>query len=175
MRTPRIHSFHIGVFKRLGKNYSGTRVLAFWWGFTFIGILKFVTQIKQEKKDESLDGETYNRLSTIYSKNKFGYHTRIMSDFDNFLIAAFNEKFIVDSSSYYDDPVTQKEIEDVEAGLNSDMSAADYAHGLKDKEPHHEAGPAKCLRYPGRFGTNYEKTDDLSVYKVLPKGENPKW
>ena len=99
-----------------------------------------------------------------------------MSDFDNFLIAAFNEKFIVDSSAYYDDVITQKEIEDVEAGLNSDMSEADYAHMLKDKEHgHHESGPAKCLRFPGRFGTNYEKSDDLSVYKVLPKGENPKW
>lgn len=160
----------------MGKNYSGTRVLAFWWGFTFIGMLKFLNQFKKEKKEDSLDDETYNRLTTIYSKNKFGYHTRIMSDFDNFLTAAFNEKFIVDSSAYYDDLVTQKEIEDVEAGLNSDMSEADYAHMLKDKEDgHHEAGPAKCLRYPGRFGTNYEKTDNLSVYKVLPKGEKPKW
>lgn len=36
---------------------------------------------------------------------------------------------------------------------------------------HH--GSSRCMRYPGRVGTNYDRTDDLSVYKVLPKGQRP--
>ena len=43
---------------------------------------------------------------------------------------------------------------------------------LKDKaDGHHEN--KKCVRYPARFGSNYEKSDDLSIYKVVPKGQKP--
>lgn len=96
-----------------------------------------------------------------------------MSDFDLLLEAALNERFLDDSSGYYDDPVTQKEIEDMEQGLNGDFAEADIKHLLKDKGDHHGGG-TKCMRFPGRFGTNYEATDDLSVYKVHPKGVHPK-
>ena len=92
-----------------------------------------------------------------------------MSDFDLLLEAVLNERFIDDASAYYDDPITSKEIEDMELGLASDFSDADVKHLLKDKDDGHHGGK-KCIRYPGRFGTNYEKSDDLSVYKILPKG-----
>jgi hypothetical protein len=107
-------------------------------------------------------------LLTLYQKNKFGYHTKIFSDFDLFLEAILNEKFIDDSSSYYDDPVSMKEIEDVEAGLNSDLTEGDIKNLLKDKDSGHHGSP-KVFRYPGRIPGNYEESDDLSIYKVLPK------
>ena len=50
-----------------------------------------------------------------------------MNDFNLLLTAALNEDFLNASMSYYDHPEIQKEIEDVENGLNSDMTAADIA------------------------------------------------
>ena len=95
-----------------------------------------------------------------------------MSDFDLLLDAVLNERFIDDSSAYYDDPVVSTEIADMEAGLNSDFAEADVRHLLREKGDGHHASK-KCLRYPARFGTNYEASDDLSVYKVMPKGVKP--
>ena len=95
-----------------------------------------------------------------------------MSDFDLLLEAVLNERFIDASTAYYDDPVVAKEIEDMELGLNSDFSEADVKHLLKDKDDGHHSAK-KCMQYPGRFGTNYSKSDDLSIYKVLPKGQKP--
>lgn len=45
-----------------------------------------------------------------------------MNDFDVFLEAVLNERFIEDSTNYYDDDVVAKEIEDQEAGLVHDMT-----------------------------------------------------
>lgn len=66
-----------------------------------------------------------------------------MSDFDLLLEAVLNERFIDDSSAYYDDPITSKEIEDQEQGLYSDFAEADVKHLLKDKGGHHDT--KKCL------------------------------
>ena len=140
------------------------------WGFTAIGMLKFVLSFKDPVAEDHKPNEMYNRLLTLYSKNKFGFHTRIMADFDMLLEAALNEKFIDDSTGYYDDPVFQKEIEDIELGLNGDMAQSDIAHMMRDKDDGHHASKT-CVGKPGRWGTNYDKTDALSVYKVLPKGE----
>jgi len=60
----------------------------------------------------------------------------------------------------------------MELGLNSDFAEADVKHLLKDKDDGHH-GSSRVMRYPGRVGTNYDRTDDLSVYKVLPKGQRP--
>lgn len=96
-----------------------------------------------------------------------------MSDFDLLLEAVLNERFIDDSTAYYDDPITSKEIEDMELGLNGDFSQMDVKHLLRDKsDGHHES--KKCTKYPARFGTNYLPSDDLSVYKVMPRGEKPR-
>ena len=69
IRTPRVHSFHIGLFKRLGKSYSGSRVIAFMWGFTFIGAVKFFNNFKQKPAESKKEGEVYNRLISIFQKN----------------------------------------------------------------------------------------------------------
>lgn len=144
--------------------------MAAWWGFTFFAMLRFLIGFSKKEEENKKPAEVYNRLISIFQKNQYGFHTRIMSDFDLLLEAVLNERFIDDSSAYYDDPISSKEIEDQEQGLYSDFSEGDVKHLLKDKDGgHHDS--KKCLRYPGRFGTNYEKSDDLSVYKVLPKGE----
>ena len=169
MRTQRIQGFHIGLFKRMAKTYSGARVMATLWGFTFIGMIKFFISFKDPVAEDKVPSEMYNRLLTIYSKNKLGYHTRIMADFDLLLEAALNERFIDESTAYYDDPVSLSEIEDIELGLNSDLSQGDVAHLMSEGDSHHAARKT-CSKLPGRFGTNYDKTDDLSVYKVLPRG-----
>ena len=172
LRTPRVTSFHIGLFKRMGKTYSGARVMAFWWGFTFFAMGKFLTNFSAQVVEDKKPQEVYNRLISIFQKNQYGYHTRIMSDFDLLLEAVLNERFIDDSSAYYDDPILSKEIEDMEQGLQSDFSESDVKHLLKDKsDGHHDS--KKCVRFPARFGTNYEKSDDLSIYKVMPKGQKP--
>ena len=140
------------------------------WGFTAIGLLKFFIGFKQKEEENKKPVEVYNRLISIFSKNQYGFHTRIMSDFDLLLEAVLNERFIDDSTAYYDDPVVSKEIEDMELGLKSDFAESDVKHLLKDRDDgHHDA--VKCLRFPARSGTNYEKSDDLSVYKILPKGQ----
>ena len=96
-----------------------------------------------------------------------------MSDFELFLEAMLNEKFIDDSTLYYDDAFTSKEVEDMELGLNGDFSKADVRHLIKDRDAgHHES--FKSLRSPDRVGTNYPKSDALSCYKILPKGQMPR-
>ena len=170
IRTQRNTPFHISFMKRMAKSYSGSRVMANLWGLTFIGIVKFALSFKEKKEEDKKPGEMYNRLQTIYSKNKFGFQTRIMSDFDLLLEAALNERFIDESTGYYDDAVFQKEIEDVELGLTGDMSQSDIKHAMKDPDHDHHGG-AKCVRHPARWNSNYEKTDSLSIYKVLPKGQ----
>ena len=133
---------------------------------------KFVANMSAVPQKDEATLEGFNRLQSIFSKNKFGYHTRFMSDFELFLEAMINEKFIDASTLYYDDANNAKEIEDIETGLNGDFSHADVRHLLKDKDDgHHES--FKALRRPGRVGTNYEASDNLSCYKILPKGVKP--
>jgi hypothetical protein len=94
-----------------------------------------------------------------------------MSDFDLLLEGVLNERFIDESTLYYDNPIVAKEIEDMELGLNGEFSEDDIRHLLKDKSDH--GAETKILRYPGRAGTNYEATDDLSIYKTHPSGSKP--
>jgi len=142
------------------------------YGLTFIAGVKFVAGFSAKVTPDEVGAEGYHRLISIFTKNQYGYHTRFMSDFDLFLEALFNEKFINDSTLYLDDPGTSKEIEDMEAGLNSDFAHSDVRHLVHDKEEgHHES--FKSLRYPDRIGTNYERSDNLSCYKILPKGVKP--
>jgi len=91
-----------------------------------------------------------------------------MSDFESMLPAVLNEEFLDNSLLYYDNELTAIEIEDQEAGLAGDFSAADVANLIHDKAAPH-AEPFKSLRYPDRVGTNYPKGDALSCYKILPK------
>ena len=56
-----------------------------------------------------------------------------MSDFDLFLEAVLNERFIDESTLYYEDAMNMLEIEDMEAGLNGELSRADVRHINRDK------------------------------------------
>lgn len=50
----------------------------------------------QAVEDEELNA-SYHSLVTIYNKNRYGYPTRIMADFELYLEAALNQRFL-DSS-----------------------------------------------------------------------------
>ena len=148
--------------------------MSFIWGITFFGMAKFFIKFSKDYVEDKKPTEIYNRLLTVFTKNKMGYNTRIFSDFDMMLEALLNERFIDESTKYYDNPNLSREIEDLESGLNGDMSEADLKLMLKDNSGgHHES--KLCMKYPGRFGTKFEKTDDLSIYKVHPKGYKPQF
>ena len=107
-------------------------------------------------------------MLTIFAKNKYGYNTRFMSDFELFLDAMLNEKWLDESTLYYNDVMTSKEVEDQEQGLVGDFAPSDVQNLLHDVEEHsHDS--YKALQWPDRVGTNYPKGDDLSCYKILPK------
>ena len=149
------------------------RIIARIYGVTFVSFFWAVFNFSAVKKQDEIGQEGYNRLVTHFSKNKFGYNTRFMSDFDTFLESALNEKFVDESTKYYDDAFVAKEVEDVEAGLNGDFNTADVRHLLKDKaHAHHNS--FRALMKPDRVNTNYPKSDALSCYKILPKGEMPR-
>jgi hypothetical protein len=142
------------------------------FGLSYFALVKYMFNFTQTEKRDEVGEEGYNRLVTIFSKNKFGYNTRFMSDFDIFLEALFNQRFINESTDYYDDPITEKEITDLEGGLNSDFNESDIRHLLKDKQEHaHDSFVS--VRRPDRVGTNYTKGDHLSCYKILPRGQKP--
>ena len=141
------------------------------WGFTFFAGLKFFGGFSSVSVTDPNESEVYMRLQSIFSKNQYGYNTRFMSDFDLLLEGVLNERFIDESTLYYDDLQVTKEIEDMELGFVSEFAEDDVKNLLKDKSEH--GSQHKSLRYPGRVGSNYGKTDDLSCYKVHPAGKGP--
>jgi len=141
------------------------------WGFTVFGAVKFFAGFSGVKAVNPKENEIYMRLNSIFMKNKYGYNTRFMSDFDLLLEGVLNERFIDESTLYYDNEAVTPEIEDMEQGQNGEFSEEDVKGLLKDKHDH--GAEFKSLRYPGRVGTNYAKTDDLSCYKVHPSGSKP--
>ena len=141
------------------------------WGVTFFAGVKFLMNFTTNNNTEDNENEVYMRLQSIFSKNKYGYNTRFMSDFDLLLEGVLNERFIDESTLYYDDPVVAKEIEDMELGLNGEFAEADVKNLLKDKS--HHGSLHKSIRYPGRVGYNYQRSDDLSCYKVHPTSSGP--
>ena len=148
-------------------------MLGFFWSLTCLGVVKGLFGFSALPEDKSVQKEGYHRLISIHSKNKFGYHTRWMSDFDLFLESMLNERFLEESSNYYEDHFISLEIQDVESGLNGDFSRADVRHMQKDRGgDHHDS--FKCTRKPDRVGSNYDKGDALSCYKILPRGEMPR-
>mgnify|MGYP001064115950 CR=1 FL=1 len=62
VRTPRVTAFHIGFFKRMGKTYSGHRVMANLWGFTFFAGLKFFSGFTSKKEVNPDEAEVFFRL-----------------------------------------------------------------------------------------------------------------
>ena len=107
--------------------------MANFWGFTVVGMLKFAFGFSAAKEDDAASSEIYFRLNSIFAKNKYGYTTRFMSDFDLLLEGALNERFIDESTLYYDDEVVSMEIEDMEQGLNGEFAEDDIKNLIKDK------------------------------------------
>ena len=81
---------------------------------TAVSFLKFAFSFTAEKADNKQSTEVFYRLNSIFAKNKYGYNTRFMSDFDLLLESALNERFVDESTAYYDNPIKAKEIEDRE-------------------------------------------------------------
>ena len=131
-----------------------------------------MTGFSETPKDNKFASEQYERLVSVFSKNKFGFHTKFMSNFDLFLEASLNERFLEESTGYQDDFITGQEIEDTESGLAGEFAPADIRHLNRDPAPEH-GEQFKCLMKPDRVGTNYVKSDALSCYKILPKGQKP--
>ena len=126
------------------------------------------SNFSSETPASTLEMEKYHRLNSIFSKNKYGYSTRIMGDFELFLDALLNEKFLPESTAYYNDELTGFELEDMENGLVGDFAPSDVQQ-LNHDTAEHSHEPFKALQWPDRVGTNYPKSDDLSCYKILPK------
>lgn len=141
------------------------------WGITVFAMVKFFGGFSSVKETNPKEAEVYFRLNSIFAKNRYGYNTRFMSDFDLLLEGVLNERFIDESTLYYDDPVVSKEIEDMELGYAGEFAEDDIKNLLKDKS--HHGALHKSVRYPGRVGSNYSRSDDLSCYKVHPSGSKP--
>merc|ERR1712072_1109202 len=121
--------------------------MGFVWGLSVVSFLQFLTGFSAKPAADSFGSEQFDRLVSVFSKNKFGYHTRFMSDFDLFLEAVLNERFIDESTQYYNDFTTGQEIEDTEAGLAGELAPADIRHLNRDPD-HGHAEPFKCLMKP---------------------------
>ena len=147
------------------------RVLCFVYGLSAVSFAKFAFGFTAVTEEDQKSKEIFFRLNSIFSKNKYGYNTRFMSDFDLLLESALNERFVDDSTAYYDNPIKAKEIEDMEQGLNGELSEDDIKDLIKDKSEH--GSPALVMRYPGRVASNYKVSDDLSIYKSNPSGSKP--
>ena len=138
---------------------------------TFCASAKFLFGFSAIKTPDPANKEIYFRLNSIFSKNKYGYNTRFMSDFDLLLEGVLNEQFVDESTAYYNDPVVASEVEDMEKGLNGEFSDEDIRNLLKDKEEH--GSGEKSMRYPARVASAYPPTDNLSIYKTHPVGSKP--
>ena len=144
------------------------RVAGALWSITLMGAIKAGLAFSEVPASKDVENEENYRLVSIFQKNKYGYNTRFMSDFELLLESVLNEKFLDNSTLYYDDELTATEIEDQEQGLAGDFAPADVQTLLHDKS-HGDHDSYKALRHPDRVGTNYPKGDALSCYKILPK------
>ena len=144
------------------------RVAGALYSITLMGAIKAALAFSEVPASKDVENEENYRLVSIFQKNKYGYNTRFMSDFELLLESVLNEKFLDNSTLYYDDELTATEIEDQEAGLAGDFAEADVQSLLHDKS-HGDHDSYKALRHPDRVGTNYPKGDALSCYKILPK------
>ena len=138
------------------------------WGLSVCCAFSGYTNFSQQSAHKSLETETYYRLLSIFSKNKYGYNTRFMSDFEIFLEAVLNERFLDESVAYYQDALTSREVEDQESGLAGDFAHSDVQNLIHDVHEHSH-DPFTAVAWPDRVGTNYGKGDELSCYKIKAK------
>lgn len=149
-------------------------MVSFIFGFTTLSMIRAAFSFSAAPTKNEIEKEQYFRLQTIFAKNAYGYRTRFFHDFDIFLECLFHGQFLDEAIAYVEDNTTAKEIEDQESGLEGDFANQDMRNANKDSgAAHHD--DKLCLAHPARVGTNYPKTDDLSIYKVHPKGHIPKF
>ncbi len=146
------------------------RVAGALYTVTLIGAIKAALAFTTPPESKDFENEENFRLLSIFAKNKYGYNTRFMSDFEYLLESVLNEKFLDNATLYYDDEMTATEVEDQESGLAGDFAPADVAGLLHDKS-HADHDSYKAVRHPDRVATNYPKGDALSCYKILPKNQ----
>ena len=103
---------------------------------TFISALLATQNFSVPKPGKPVEEEQHYRLLSIFAKNKYGYNTRFMSDFEQFLEAVLNEPFLDNSTAYYQDELTATEVEDMESGLAGEFAPADVQQLLHDVEEH---------------------------------------
>lgn len=82
------------------------------WGLSVLTAFSGYSNFSQITPANDIENEKYHRLLSIFSKNKYGYTTRFMSDFEVFLQAVLNERFLDESVAYYRDEMRQTEIVD---------------------------------------------------------------
>ena len=138
------------------------------YAFSLLSALMASMNFSAPKASKDVEKEENFRLLSIFAKNKYGFNTRFMSDFDLFLSSVLNETFVDASTLYYDDEMTATEIADQESGLAGQFSQADVQGLLHDKSSADHAY-FKSVRSPDRVASNYPKGDALSCYKILPK------
>ena len=146
-------------------------MICFLYGITTVSFGLFAINFTKVPEENKTQTEIYFRLKSIFAQNKYGYNTRFMSDFDLLLESALNERFVDESTAYYDNPIKSKEIEDMEQGINGEFSEDDIKDLIKDTSAH--GSRQLVMQYPGRVGSNYQPSDDLSVYKTHPSGSKP--
>ena len=144
------------------------RVAGALYSITLMGAIKAALAFSEVPASKDVENEENYRLVSIFQKNKYGYNTRFMSDFELLLESVLNEQFLENSTLYYDDELTATEIEDMETGLAGEFATSDVRNLIHDKS-HHDHESFKAVRHPDRVGTNYPKGDALSCYKILPK------
>ena len=88
------------------------RVAGALWSITLMGAIKAALAFSEVPASKDVENEENYRLVSIFQKNKYGYNTRFMSDFELLLESVLNEKFLDNSTLYYDDELTATEIED---------------------------------------------------------------
>ena len=82
------------------------------WGLSILTAFSGYSNFTQIAPENDIENEKYHRLVSIFSKNKYGYTTRFMSDFEVFLQAVLNERFLDESVAYYRDEMRGTEIID---------------------------------------------------------------
>lgn len=101
------------------------RAIGMLYTITLVSAILATQNFSSPKPAKPVEEEQYYRLLSIFAKNKYGYNTRFMSDFEIFLEAVLNESFLDNSTAYYQDELTATEVEDMESGLAGEFAPAD--------------------------------------------------
>ena len=82
------------------------------YAITVCAGIKAALGFSADPASKDVENEENFRLLSIFQKNRYGYNTRFMSDFELMLESVLNEKFLDGATAYYEDEITATEIED---------------------------------------------------------------